>query len=67
MSDAPASDQPLRRTPLYAQHVALGAKMVPFAGYEMPVQYPLGILEGAPAHAQLRPACSTSRTWARPS
>lgn len=27
------------RTPLYAKHVALGAKMVPFAGYEMPVQY----------------------------
>jgi aminomethyltransferase len=45
MSDAPASDQPLRRTPLYAQHVALGAKMVPFAGYAMPVQYPLGILK----------------------
>jgi aminomethyltransferase len=45
MSDAPASDQPLRRTPLYAQHLALGAKMVPFAGYEMPVQYPLGILK----------------------
>jgi aminomethyltransferase len=45
MSDAPASDQPLRRTPLYAQHVALGAKMVTFAGYEMPVQYPLGILK----------------------
>ena len=33
-----------KRTPLYALHVALGAKMVPFAGYEMPVQYPLGIL-----------------------
>src|SRR5262245_17895137 len=45
MSDAPASDQPLGRTPLYALHVALGAKMVPFAGYEMPVQYPLGILK----------------------
>jgi glycine cleavage system T protein (aminomethyltransferase) len=44
MSAAPASDQPLKRTPLYALHVALGAKMVPFAGYEMPVQYPLGIL-----------------------
>lgn len=27
------------RTPLYAKHIALGAKMVPFAGYEMPVQY----------------------------
>jgi aminomethyltransferase len=45
MSAAPASDQPLRRTPLYAQHVALGAKMVPFAGYAMPVQYRLGILK----------------------
>ena len=45
MSDAPASNQPLRRTPLHAQHVAMGAKMVPFAGYEMPVQYPLGILK----------------------
>ena len=29
----------LKKTPLYHQHVALGAKMVPFAGYEMPVQY----------------------------
>jgi aminomethyltransferase len=45
MSATPASDQPLQRTPLYAQHVGLGAKMVPFAGYEMPVQYPLGILK----------------------
>ena len=45
MSDAPASDQPLTRTPLHAQHVAMGAKMVPFAGYAMPVQYPLGILK----------------------
>lgn len=34
-----------RRTPLYDAHVALGAKMVPFAGYEMPVQYPLGVLK----------------------
>jgi aminomethyltransferase len=37
------SDETLR-TPLYALHVALGARMVPFAGYEMPVQYPIGIL-----------------------
>ena len=36
--------EPLRRTPLYALHQALGARMVPFAGYEMPVQYPAGIL-----------------------
>ncbi|HEX3942728.1 MAG TPA: glycine cleavage system aminomethyltransferase GcvT [Rhizomicrobium sp.] len=35
----------LRRTPLHTLHVELGAKMVPFAGYEMPVQYPAGILK----------------------
>ena len=34
----------LRRTPLYELHRAHGAKMVPFAGYEMPVQYPSGII-----------------------
>jgi aminomethyltransferase len=34
----------LLRTPLYDVHRALGAKMVPFAGWEMPVQYPTGIL-----------------------
>jgi aminomethyltransferase len=33
----------LKRTPLHDIHVGLGAKMVPFAGYEMPVQYPTGI------------------------
>ncbi|HJU91012.1 MAG TPA: glycine cleavage system aminomethyltransferase GcvT [Gemmatimonadaceae bacterium] len=33
----------LRHTPLHDVHVAIGAKMVPFAGYEMPVQYPTGI------------------------
>ena len=33
----------LKRTPLYDVHVALGAKIVPFAGFEMPVQYPTGI------------------------
>jgi len=31
--------EPLRRTPLYAAHVAAGARMVPFGGWEMPVQY----------------------------
>jgi aminomethyltransferase len=31
--------QTLRKTPLYDRHVALGARMVPFAGWEMPVQY----------------------------
>ena len=33
----------LKRTPLHAEHVKLGAKLVPFAGYEMPVQYPSGV------------------------
>ncbi|MGR3659666.1 MAG: glycine cleavage system aminomethyltransferase GcvT [Paracoccaceae bacterium] len=35
----------LKRTVLYDLHVELGAKMVPFAGYEMPVQYPLGVMK----------------------
>ena len=35
----------LKTTPLEALHIALGAKMVPFAGYNMPVQYPLGVLK----------------------
>lgn len=34
----------LRRTELYDLHVEQGAKMVPFAGWEMPVQYPLGVM-----------------------
>src|SRR5438874_5320518 len=40
----PQSAEPLRRTPLYDLHVSLGARMVSFAGYEMPVQYPTGII-----------------------
>ncbi len=48
MSDAPG---PLRRTPLYAAHVAAQGKIVPFAGWEMPVQYPAGLLE---EHAAVR-------------
>ena len=44
-SDSPAvSPAPLLHTPLHALHLALGARMVPFAGYAMPVQYPAGIL-----------------------
>ncbi|WP_299726852.1 glycine cleavage system aminomethyltransferase GcvT [uncultured Tateyamaria sp.] len=35
----------LFHTPLHQLHVALGAKMVPFAGYDMPVQYPMGVLQ----------------------
>jgi len=38
------TDAGLRRTPLYDEHVGLGAKIVPFAGFEMPIQYPTGIV-----------------------
>jgi aminomethyltransferase len=48
MAESPAD---LLQTPLAAEHVALGARMVPFAGYAMPVQYPTGIL--------------TEHTWTR--
>jgi aminomethyltransferase len=41
-SPAPASD--LLQTPLHALHLELGARMVPFAGYAMPVQYPAGLM-----------------------
>jgi aminomethyltransferase len=36
---------PLKRTPLHALHLARGARMVPFAGYEMPVQYLTGVMK----------------------
>ena len=38
------SDPALLKTPLHALHLELGAKMVPFAGYDMPVSYPAGIM-----------------------
>jgi aminomethyltransferase len=38
-------DESPKRTPLHALHERLGARMVPFAGWEMPVQYPTGILK----------------------
>jgi aminomethyltransferase len=44
----------LKRTPFYEKHVALGAKIVPFAGYEMPVQYPIGITA---EHKAVRERC----------
>jgi aminomethyltransferase len=40
-----ATDAPLKTTPLHAAHIAAGARMVPFAGYDMPVQYPEGVLK----------------------
>jgi aminomethyltransferase len=45
--------QTLARTPLYDRHVALGARMVPFAGWEMPVQYE-GVI---PEHKAVRLDC----------
>ncbi len=44
----------LKRTPLYDLHEELGAKLVPFAGYAMPVQYPLGVKK---EHEHTRSAC----------
>ena len=41
---APSSATPLLNTPLNALHIELGARMVPFAGYSMPVQYPAGLI-----------------------
>jgi aminomethyltransferase len=38
------SDAPLLHTPLHDLHLSLGARMVPFAGYAMPVQYPSGLM-----------------------
>lgn len=43
----------LKTTPLHALHLSLGARMVPFAGYDMPVQYPAGVLK---EHLQTRTA-----------
>ena len=41
----------LSKTPLHALHLARGGKMVPFAGYDMPVQYATGVLK---EHLQTR-------------
>jgi aminomethyltransferase len=45
VSDPSLSGQDLKKTPLYDAHVAAGARMVPFAGYHMPVQYKDGVLK----------------------
>src|SRR5579871_3447590 len=45
MSAATAQQAELLRTPLYELHLARGGKMVPFAGYEMPVQFAAGVLK----------------------
>ena len=43
-ADVSSTAPPLKQTPLHALHVSRGAKMVPFAGYDMPVQYGTGVL-----------------------
>jgi aminomethyltransferase len=48
-----SADTSLLTTPLHALHTELGAKMVPFAGYSMPVQYPMGLMA---EHAHTRTA-----------
>ena len=56
---------PRRKTPLNAMHRAMGAKMVDFGGWEMPVEYPAtgGLVA---EHKSVRGvwACLTSATWA---
>ena len=64
MTGGPMSDDAIRETPLHALHVELGARMAPFAGYDMPIQYPSGVL-AEHLHTRRRPDCSTSRIWAR--
>jgi aminomethyltransferase len=39
------SQSGLKRTPLHDLHLAMAARMAPFAGYELPIQYPLGVLK----------------------
>lgn len=53
MAGAPAAEETLRTTPLDAEHRRLGARMVPFAGYSMPVHYKDGIIA---EHKQTREA-----------
>src|SRR5438067_7866432 len=53
LSETRVTDQALKRTPLHDIHVSLGAKMVPFGGYEMPVTYRGGI---AAEHTAVREA-----------
>ena len=44
----------MKRTPLYDAHVRLGGRMVEFGGFEMPVQYPTGVIK---EHMAVRTAC----------
>src|SRR5581483_4301278 len=53
-AETPASPPSLKQTPLHALHLARGARMVPFAGHDMPVQYGTGVLK---EHLHTRAKC----------
>ena len=53
----------MKKTPLYDHHVALGAKIVPFAGYEMPVQYQGVLKEHMAVRNVISPEGCASILW----
>src|ERR1700744_2439644 len=53
-SEVSVSPPPLKQTPLHALHLSHGGKMVPFAGYDMPVQFGTGVLK---EHLHTRASC----------
>jgi aminomethyltransferase len=55
LKDSAMAETPLLKTPLHDLHLRLGARMVPFAGYAMPVQYPTGLMA---EHKQCRDAAA---------
>ena len=55
LKDSAMAETPLLKTPLHDLHLRLGARMVPFAGYAMPVQYPTGLMA---EHRQCRDAAA---------
>ena len=57
------SEEEMTNTPLCEQHVLAGAKMVPFAGWNMPVQYAEGIMPSIIIPGSML-LFSTSATWA---
>ncbi len=54
---AAATSEALRRTPLYDRHLAAGARIVPFAGWEMPVMYPGSAAPIRAEHIAVRTGC----------
>ena len=54
----------LKHLPLHALHAAHGAKFVPFAGFDMPVQYAAGVM-AEHKHTREAAGCSMSATWGR--